>query len=165
MTIHAMDLAPISGGAYGETPKPERPLIVVGYDGSVAGENALRYATERAGERGRVIAVHACGPGRWWFGAPSYQHTERDYRSSGESLIAGLEDRMPEGVSFEAVLTEGPAPKALADAAREQHTDEIVVGAHGSDPCKRGLGSVPLALLTQADRPIVVVSGRRDSGQ
>jgi nucleotide-binding universal stress UspA family protein len=157
MSIHAMDLAPVSGGAYGEPQEPRRPVVVVGYDGSVASHSAVGYAIRRAGRTGRVVAVHACGPGRWAFGAG---HSERDHRSAGAALLAGLAERMPKGVSLEPILTDGPVPKALVDAAREHRADEIVVGVHGRDARERGLGGVPLALLALADLPVVVVPAR-----
>jgi nucleotide-binding universal stress UspA family protein len=100
MAIHALDLAPISGGDYGEHRHPHVPVVVVGYDGSPASRLAIDYAVERVGPEGRVVVV---------------------------------------------------------DAARECSAAEVVVGAHGSDRDKSGLGSVPLALLRGCDRPLVVV--------
>ena len=51
----------------------------------------------------------------------------------------------------------GSPPSVLTRVAKERKADEIVVGAHGSDPQKRDFGNVPLALLGEADRPVVVV--------
>ena len=161
MTIHAM--APISGGAYGQQAKPRR-VFVVGYDGSVASESALRYASEHAGRSGHVVVVHACGPGRWGFGVGMYEHAGHDYDATGAALLTRMADRMPEGVSFETVLSEAPVAKALVDAAREHKADEVVVGVHGWDPSERGLGGVPLALLAHADLPVVVVPGKASAG-
>ena len=127
-------------------------MVVVGYDGSVASQNALRYAAERAGEGGHVVAVHACGSASW---STSSRESRRrqDYRSAGESLVSALERELPASVTFEALLTEGPTSKALAVTARTRHADEIVVGAHGSRPvrtrdwgaCRRPSFATPIA--------------------
>jgi nucleotide-binding universal stress UspA family protein len=157
MPIHALDLAPISGGEYGEQHRADAPVILVGYDGSPASRRAIEYAVERAGSDGRVVVVHAAGPGHWWFGAPSYQREDSDYVAAGESLLADLVKHAPSGAPIQTSLVEGPTPKALMEAARECSAAEVVVGAHGSDPEKSGLGSVPVALLRSCDRPVVVV--------
>jgi nucleotide-binding universal stress UspA family protein len=115
-------------------------VIVVGCDGSVASERALRYALARAGSRGRVIAVHANGA-----------------RAAGEALLRQVEQLVPYGVSFEPVLSDGPAPDAIARVARERLAVELVVGAHAAGPGTQHVGNVPLTLLAHADRPVVVV--------
>jgi nucleotide-binding universal stress UspA family protein len=160
MPIHALDLAPISGGEYGEKQHNGGAVVVVGYDGSPASRRAIDYAAERAGSDGKVVVVHAAGPGHWWYGAPSYQREDSDYVTVGESLLADLLKHVPSGAPIETSLVEGPTPKALIEAARECSAAELVVGAHGSDPEKSGLGSVPVALLRSCDRPVVVVPAR-----
>jgi nucleotide-binding universal stress UspA family protein len=123
MTVHAADLR----------------VIVVGCDGSLASECALRYAVARAGNRGRVIAVHAnCA------------------RAAGEALLRQVKQLVPYGVIFEPVLSDDPAPDAIARVARERLAVELVVGAHAAGPGKQHLGNVPLTLLAHADRPVVV---------
>jgi nucleotide-binding universal stress UspA family protein len=160
MAIHAMDIAPITPDPYGDGKRPAPKVVVVGCDGSVASLNALRYAAERAGEGGHVVAVHACGTDP---SAPGASGHAKDYRSAGKSLVTALEHELPAGVSFEAVLTEGPIPEALATTARTRHADEIIVGARGAHPVNQGLGRVPSALLRNADRPVVVVSPEETS--
>jgi nucleotide-binding universal stress UspA family protein len=157
MTIHALDLIPVSGGPYGEKHPSGKPVVVVGYDGSKGSRKAVQYAADRAGPDGRVVVVHAAGPGHSWFGAPSYQRERSDYRSVGESLLAEVSELAPKGVKLETSLIEAPTPKALIEAARTNDAAEVVVGAHGSASDTRGLGSVPLALLRTCDRPVVVV--------
>ncbi len=139
MTLHALDLAPVSGGEYGEK-REAGAVVVVGCDGSVASENAIRYAVARAGDRGRVIAVHAGGGSQ-----------------AGEALWRNVRKLLPYGVSFEAVLGDGPVHDVLGRVARERRADEVVVGAHASGPDKEHLGNVPRALLAHADCPVVVV--------
>jgi len=154
MGIHALDLAPVSDGPYGE--KPPSPPLVVGFDGSPASRSAFDYACKRSGSRGRVIAVYVDGAGPSWFGAPSYQH-EDGSRPFGESLLADLASHAPHGVRLERSVVDGSPPSALLHAAREHDAVEIVVGMHGSDPTKAGLGHVPKTLIETSDRPVVVV--------
>jgi nucleotide-binding universal stress UspA family protein len=154
MGIHALDLAPVSDGPYGE--KPRLTPLVVGFDGSPASKTAFEYACKRSGTRGRVIAVYVDGAGPSWFGAPSYQHEDAN-RPFGESLLAELAANAPHGVHVERSVMEGPPPSALLQVAREYGAVEIVVGMHGSDPSKAGLGHVPKALIETSDRPVVVV--------
>ncbi len=157
-----MDIVPITPDPYGETSRPRAKVVVVGYDGSVASQNALRYAAERAGEGGHVVAVHACGSASWSDAAPE-NRGGAGYRSAGESLVSALERELPASVTFEALLTEGPTSEALAVTARTRHADEIVVGAHGAHPVNQGLGRVPQALLRDADRPVVIVPSEHTS--
>ena len=43
-------------------PRRRPPRFIVGYDGSLGGRNAIRYAAQRAGKRGHLSIVHAyCG--------------------------------------------------------------------------------------------------------
>ena len=144
-----MDLPPVSGGDYGA---PARPVVVVGYDGSPGGRAALAYAAWRAGHEGLVVIVNAAAPAPDWFGAPSYQPAAP---GEGKPLVEGIE--LPEGVRHETVVEHGSPPRLLERAAARYEADEIVVGRHGSDPARTGLGDVPLALLGHARCPVVVV--------
>lgn len=157
MTVHALDLAPISGGGYGEHLRTGSAVVVVGYDGSPASRRAIEYAVERAGAEGRIVAVHAAGPGQWWFGSPSYQRERDDYRPAARELLEELRSQVPAGMALETDVVEGSPPSALMRVAGDCNAAEIVVGAHGSNPETRGLGNVPLALLKGCDRPLIVV--------
>jgi len=158
MSSHALDYPPISGGPYGE-PAERGPLIVVGYDGSPNARAGLGYAARRAGTSGRVIIVYANAPGPHWFGVASYQPEAGDEHS----VIRGAELALPPGTPHETMMRRGSPPAVLREIAIERHADEIVVGAHGSDPERRGLGNVTRALLEDADRPVVVMTTRAGS--
>jgi len=161
MTMHATDLSPLNGGQDREEPAAERQsLIVVGYDGSPNARAALHYAMERVGDHGKVLIAHVYGPAESWFGAPSYQPEYEDYRPLARTLTEAVERDLPERLRHELVVRRGSPPSALVQIAAEYGADEIVVGAHGSDPTRRGLGNVPTALIEEADRPIVVIPPR-----
>ncbi|HXD57553.1 MAG TPA: universal stress protein [Thermoleophilaceae bacterium] len=161
MTGHAMDYPPVSGGAYGE---PEAgPVIVVGYDGSPNARAALAYAARRAGPSGLVIVVYAHAPGPSWFGAPSYQPPRSGDPEIAHSVVRTAEVELPPRIPHETMTRSGSPPTVLQEIATERDADEIVVGAHGSDPERRGLGNVTRALLEDADRPVVVMTTRAAS--
>jgi nucleotide-binding universal stress UspA family protein len=158
MTGHAMDYPPVSGGPYGE---PDAgPLIVVGYDGSPNARAALAYAAGRAGTSGRVIIVYVHGPAPSWFGAPSYQPQTSDDPEAEHSVVRGALFELPPEIPHETMVRRGSPPAVLQEVATERDADEIVVGAHGSDPERLGLGNVARALLEGADRPVVVMTTR-----
>jgi nucleotide-binding universal stress UspA family protein len=161
MGLHAMDVSPVNGSGDREEAASERqPVIVVGYDGSPNARVALDYATERVGRQGKVLIAHVYGPAESWFGAPSYQPEYEDYRPLARTLTEAVERDLPERLRHEMVVRRGSPPTALLQIAAEYGADEIVVGAHGSDPTRRGLGNVPTALIEEADRPIVVIPPR-----
>lgn len=137
-----------------------RPVLVVGYDGSPNSRAALAYATRRAGPGGQVVVAHVYGPAESWFGAPSYQPEYEDYRPIRRTLAEAVEQDIPADVRHETVVRRGSPPDALQQIAAERDADEIVVGAHGSDPHRRGLGNVALALIETASRPVVIIPSR-----
>jgi nucleotide-binding universal stress UspA family protein len=158
MGLHAMDLPPVSGGAYGETAATDSrpgPVVVVGYDGSAGSRSALAYAANRVGLNGRIIVVHVTGPDRRWFGAPSFQPVSGDYRAAARAITEQL--TLPYGARCDTIVRVGSPPTVLERIATESAADEIAVGRHGPDRHRPGLGSVPHALLETARCPVVVV--------
>ena len=132
--------------------------LVIGYDGSRSSRNALAYALDRAGRDGLVVLVHSYGPGGAWFGAPSFHDSKSDYEAAGRALVAELE--LPEEPRVEIELTQGAPAECLLRAARKWNAHEIVTGSRGYFPLHSGLGSVSLALLKSADRPVVIIPAR-----
>jgi nucleotide-binding universal stress UspA family protein len=140
---------------------PMSRTLLVGYDGSRASRDALAYALDRAGSDGLVVVVHSYGPGPAWFGAPSYHNGSSDYEAAGRALIAELE--LPAEPAVKVELTEGPPAECLMRMARKWDADEIVTGSRGYFPLHTGPGSVSLALLRSADRPVVIIPARASS--
>jgi nucleotide-binding universal stress UspA family protein len=158
MGARAVEIEKSRIGSSGE-PR-SRPVLVVGYDGSPNARAALAYAARRAGTAGQVVVAHVYGPAESWFGTPSYQPEYEDYRPIRRTLEEAVEQDIPEHVHHETVLRRGLPPDALVQIAAERDADEIVVGAHGSDPRRRGLGDVALALIQMANRPVVIIPSR-----
>lgn len=161
MALHPMHAPPVTGGAFaGARTWPDAPLLIVGYDGSRNARAALAYAAARAGAAGQVLIVYVYRSAETWFGAPSYQPHGEDCRPLGHAIAEAAQAEFPLGVRHETLLLRGSPPTALLQIAAERGADEIVIGAHGSDPRRHGLGSVSLALIGEADRPVVIVPDR-----
>lgn len=157
MAVHAVEIHDAKGHSAEAGP---RPVVVVGYDGSPNARSALAYATQRAGTAGQIVVAHVYGPAESWFGAPSYQPEYEDYRPIRRTLAEAVEHDIPAHVRHETVVRRGSPPDVLQQIAAERDADEIVVGAHGSDPRRRGLGNVALALIETANRPVVIIPSR-----
>ncbi|WP_066940085.1 universal stress protein [Streptomyces sp. NBRC 110611] len=142
--------------------------IVLGADGSPAGEAAVDFAFAEAALRGtRVIALHAWTP--WSVQAPPPQDSSMPCAygpgtlADGEErllaeAVAGRRERYP-GVTVEYKVVRSGAREALTEASKS--AELLVVGARG-----RGgiagllLGSVSQALLHHAHCPVVVARAR-----
>jgi nucleotide-binding universal stress UspA family protein len=141
-------------------------LVVVGADGSEAGERAVGFAFAQAGFRSvGLVALHTWTTWNAPLPAPSnpaepYVNpsalAEEEQRLLHEAL-AGQQERYP-GVKAEHRVVHGSARETLIEASR--FAGLVVVGARG-----RGgftgllLGSVSQALLHHAHSPVAVVRG------
>lgn len=149
--------------------RPARPVLL-GADGSPAGEAAVEFAFEEAALRGvPLVAVHAWT--LWSASLPALQDESMPYtdppgelRDAEERLVAealaGRGARYP-GVSVTYKVVRGGAREALIEASRDAGL--LVLGARG-----RGgfagllLGSVSQALLHHAHCPVAVVRASAD---
>jgi nucleotide-binding universal stress UspA family protein len=134
--------------------------ILVGVDGSVHAEGALRWATDLGAALGaEVIAVHALGmlsnlrsraaPN------PSQEHHEEVRRLLENEWTQALRSA---GVSYRCVLVDGNPVLALMHVAEEQDASLIVVGTRGAGGFPGlQLGSTSHQLLQHATVPVVAV--------
>ena len=123
------------------------PRLVVGYDGSVAARNAIRYASQRAGRRGHVSIVHA------YHGAEAETHAE----ALLEAILLEGDDELLD-TRYTTYAVHAPAAEALIQAAERDRADEIVVGTRARGRMESALlGSVAQAVIHGADRPVVVI--------
>ncbi len=133
--------------------------IVVGVDGSPGGEEALRFAVEEARLRGATLTVVLA------WGVPFSSAVPLALIPSVvtdlETDAAGVLDEeiakaSPADLVVERVLAEGPAVKALIEAA--QGADLLIVGARGRGGFKGLLlGSVSQQCAHHAPCPIAIV--------
>ncbi|MEU3148162.1 MULTISPECIES: universal stress protein [unclassified Streptomyces] len=149
-----------------EQPRPAR-RVLVGVDGSPAGDAAVEFAFAEAALRGAPLtALHAWT--LWNASLPALQDESMPYTNppgeledSEERLVtealSGRGERYP-GVTVEHKVVRGGAREALIEASRDAGL--LVLGARG-----RGgfagllLGSVSQALLQHAHCPVAVVRG------
>jgi nucleotide-binding universal stress UspA family protein len=142
------------------------PVIVVGVDGSPAGDAALKWAVTEATQRhGTVRAVSVRQPPQL-MPAASYAlepHGTRQPERDDIEWARWLRDRIDNartGVDDPAHVT---AIMLLGDPAAELHrvaedADLLVVGGHGQGPLAEVfLGSVAAASVRHAPCPIVVI--------
>ena len=138
----------------------QRPRVVVGIDGTVAGLRALRSAVAEARRRGAVLhAVRAWtfgtnGQGAW----PGWIEDQR--RLSVELIAKVFADTMgglPVDVDLVAVSALGPPGPVLTDYAHRDD-DLLVVGTHRGTWLTRPLRhSVPRYCVAHANCPVLVV--------
>jgi nucleotide-binding universal stress UspA family protein len=150
------DLLPETGAQ----PPADRPVIVVGYDGSEASRLAVEIAAERAGPEGTVVPVHATASASSWLGTPYYQRVVEEIRREGESLLAQTEELDTGLATIEPDLIEGDPADALLRVADVRGAREIVVGSRGLGRFRALLGSVSHAVIERANRPVVIVPTR-----
>jgi nucleotide-binding universal stress UspA family protein len=142
--------------------------VVLGVDGSPAGERAVDFAfAEAAFRQADLVALHAWST--WNAQLPPPQDASLPYANPAGALaveeqrllaeaIAGHQERYPE-VAVEHQVVHGRTREALIEASRTAQL--VVVGARG-----RGgfagllLGSVSQALLHHAHCPVTVVRGK-----
>lgn len=140
---------------------PRREPVVVGVDGSQAGEAAVAFAAEAAALRGvPLVAVRA------WRDIPvdpavaslvGWDAVESGEREALAERLAGLRTSHPDLVVHKVVVRDRPA-RALVDESRGAQL--VVVGSRGRGGL-RGLllGSVSQQLLHHAHCPVAVVRG------
>jgi nucleotide-binding universal stress UspA family protein len=142
--------------------------IVVGVDGSVGSENALRWAVGEA--RLRSAAVRAVLA--WAHGAYPHAMTERfdvdgvgDLTLSASQVLHETVRRAPLGdppVEVRETVVDRPPVRALVDESRDAMM--LVVGARGLSRLRRMVvGSVSGACVHEATCPAVVVHGHVDA--
>jgi nucleotide-binding universal stress UspA family protein len=139
MSIHPLDLPPIS---YSNYPRPAttRPrTVILGYDGSTASRAAAVRAAELAGAGGCVVAVCAVN------------------RVPTGMEFAGLDDGDFGRARLEKRVVHSPPASAIAELANERGASHIVLGWDATAP-----GRVCTALMDTASCPVVVVPPKRD---
>jgi nucleotide-binding universal stress UspA family protein len=141
--------------------------ILVPLDGSELARRALPYASRLAGRAdGRIVLMRAA----WTYALPAEPRPwaeqevldwiERDLDQAAVRLAA-------EGVDAVVRVCPGAAETAIAQAARSENADTIVMSSHGRTGLGRWVyGSVAEEVLRTADVPVLLVpaSGREGWG-
>lgn len=112
---------------------------MVGVDGSVHGDNAVRWAAEQALVEHRPLVAVAAGGGA----------------GSVASVAVALAEQLCPGLSVEGLVTSGDPRHVLVELSREAHM--LVLGSHGRGALTSLLlGSVSAAVSAHAACPVVV---------
>ncbi|MFT4186796.1 MAG: universal stress protein [Micrococcaceae bacterium] len=140
-------------------------IVVVGYDGSEHGVDALKAATEHAelynGEV-RVVIAYSEPPASYSDGMFGITDVNTEVleaaKKAGEALCEEAIEKVKEfskvPVTAEAVL--GRPSQALIDASEDAKL--LVVGAHGNGAWRRFLlGSTSTEIIHNAEIPVLVV--------
>jgi nucleotide-binding universal stress UspA family protein len=139
----------------------EKPVIVVGYDGSPASRAAVHEAIRRVGA-GCLYIVHAYRvPADYW-GTGYYQVLLDEAAAEGRRRMEALPheiDALADVEWYPEVLADAP-PEAIGHVADVRGADEIIVGSRGYGRARALLGSVSHELIHLAHCPVTVIPER-----
>ncbi len=140
--------------------------LVVGLDGSAAGERALDFAKRqaRAMESGRIVICYVIEWSPYSFQTPE-ENEQRHARREEEIGLArervldpAVEATRGEGFEVEGVVRHGDAAEILDRLAGERGAAQIVVGRVGQRGLKdRIFGGVSGRLIAAADVPVTII--------
>ena len=136
--------------------------VVVGVDGSEAGERAARFAGRIV--RGGTLVVACVVPWSPFAVQTAEENEQRRASKQRETedahrIVDPLVERFnDEGVQVEGVVRHGHPAETLSDLAREHGADHLVVGRVGQSKVRSLLfGSTPGNLIQIAMVPVTVV--------
>ncbi|MGD0166063.1 MAG: universal stress protein [Gaiellaceae bacterium] len=135
-------------------------MILIATDGSVCGQLAEDEGVRLAVATGaRVVFLHVqpgVDPSHYAPGAIS-EETDESHALLDRALAKAVEA----GVYAETEIVEGNPGREIVDAARLRGADVIVVGSRGLGKLSSMfLGSVSRDVLSEADRPVLVVKDK-----
>jgi nucleotide-binding universal stress UspA family protein len=140
--------------------------ILVAVDGSPDAEQALTEAIDLAeSEHTRLTLITAmCQlPATAYVatGVPVAQLLE-DGRVEAQAILQRARERVPDGVSVTAVLSEQPIRAALIRQIADGHHDLVVMGSRGRGPVRAALlGSVSHYALHHSPVPVLIIHADR----
>ncbi len=140
--------------------------LVVGLDGSPAGERALQFAKERAKALGdcAIVLCYVVEWSPWSFQTPE-ENEQRHARRSEEIKLAherildpAAKAAKAEGFSVEDHVAHGDAAEVLNRLAREHGAAQIIIGRVGAKGMiERVFGGVSGRLIASAEVPVTIV--------
>jgi nucleotide-binding universal stress UspA family protein len=134
--------------------------IVIGTDGSADAGAAIDGALELAEGLGAVVTfVYARTTPNGLLGEPYYQRElDGEIAHAREVVDEAMAKAKAAGVDADYEILDGPADDAVLGVAETHDADLIVVGSRGLGAMQRAIfGSVSRALVTRAQRPVLVV--------
>jgi nucleotide-binding universal stress UspA family protein len=140
--------------------------ILVAVDGSPDAEQALTEAIDLAeSEHTRLTLITAvCQPPATAYVAAGEVVTQllEDMHGEAEAILRRARERVPDGVSVTAVLSEQPIRVALIRQIADGHHDLVVMGSRGRGAVRATLlGSVSHYVLHHCAIPVLIVHADR----
>ena len=140
-------------------------VVVVGVDGSEAGERAARLAGRVAKSEGAQLAVVYVVPWSPYAVQTAEENEQRrvtkanEEKEAREGIVEPLVSALTaEGVKAEGLVRHGHPAEVLCDIARERGAGHVFVGRRGQSRVKTLLfGSTPGNLIQIATVPVTVV--------
>jgi nucleotide-binding universal stress UspA family protein len=161
-----MTAVPVDEGKCGDSAAAEhvgRPKLVVGVDGSAPSWDAFEWAVgEALRGNGRILAVFVTSlvdPEEVLGATAGLGHAaaEEARDQMAEELAAEVAKRSDAlGVEVSFVRGTGDAARVLAEVARSEHADAMVVG-RSAKLLHRLAGSVSRKLVLDRESPVIVV--------
>ena len=141
---------------------PEKPPIVVGYDGSDASRMAVEYAIDRVAPDGRLILVHAFHVPAEYIGVPYYDDMLAHAADRAASVVDEREASCPRlhDLRYEPDVIAGMPAEVICRVAHHRGASEIVLGSRGVGRYRALLGSVAHEVLHRARCPVLVIPAR-----
>lgn len=133
--------------------------IVVGVDGTERGEKAARVAADIAQKYGaHLILVYAYDPVPRYLGTDLYEEAVARAIAHGEEILEKTAASLPNDITVEQDVLEGPAAQALLNVVDVHKADLVVIGSRGlGEIAALALGSVGHKLIQQSPVPVLVV--------
>jgi nucleotide-binding universal stress UspA family protein len=150
-----------------DSPPPVSHGIVVGYDGTALGHEAVVQAGLRAGPAGCVLVVYAYRLPPKFLGRRSFQRRLDAARAAGREALEDLfsnRDCLPDAEYIPKLMCGRPAD-AISRIAAARSADAIVIGLRRSGTVQALLSSVTARGLLAAPIPVVIVSESSRTGQ
>jgi nucleotide-binding universal stress UspA family protein len=143
----------------------EPEVVVVGVDGSEAGERAAHFAGRHAREGGATLIVAYVVPWSQYAVQTAEENErrpvtkERETREAHATIVDPLvEALVADGVKAEGVVRHGHPAQTLCDLAQERGASHLLVGRIGQSRVRTLLfGSTPGNLIQIATVPVTVV--------
>jgi len=142
--------------------------VLVPLDGSMLGEQALKYARQVVSPDARITLVTAVEmPEIPFYGfdlvgataAPSYQTTLEEIMAQARAYLEKMSAALQaEGFTVKYVVQFGEPASVIVDTAAQLHVEAIVMSTHGRSGISRWIfGSVTNKVLSLAECPVLVV--------
>ena len=134
--------------------------ILVPVDGSEHSRRAAAYAAELAKiTDGEVMLIHCHKSFPVVLGEPYFQNAINKIMKQAEELLEPFRKILQDaGVDYSEKILEGPAAKAICEAAEIEKADMIVMGSRGRNDLEGLLlGSCTHRVLKTAPCPVLVI--------